>query len=323
MKRREDFLVSVCFAEAPTGAEAQASLRAVAVQLDAAWRYWEILIVADAAKTADMDPLLVDIPNLRILGTRGLSEHYRRRVIGASEAIGDLVVLAAIEETDHLDIPAMLNEAAETGAVVVARRDERRVLLDGMLGVLGHSSGFRVQARDMQTAVLPRTLLNRLLARADRQLALRFMPRDGGVPVRYSAISPGSGPPRAGGLGRRLGIVQKLLVHSAPSVLGWVSILAILTALGALAFAIYAVNVWLFASDVQPGWFTTSLAISLTAFFLGVAIFGLASGLLKLIDLVTPDALDDVVDERGHADLFARVAHDLNVETMQDGRDPS
>jgi hypothetical protein len=322
MTRREDFLVSVCFAEAPGDAPARACLRALAARLDAAWRYWEIVIVTDAAETAKLDPLLADLPNLRVLGTRGLSEHYRRRVIGASEAIGDLVVLAALDETDHLDIPAMLDEAAETGDVIVARRDERRVLLDGILGVLGHSSGFRVQARDMQTAVLPRTLLNRLLARADRQLALRFMPRDAGVPVRYREIPQGCKPTRAGGLRRRLGIVQKLLVHSAPSVLGWVSVLSILTALGALAFAVYAVCVWLFASAVQPGWFTTSLAISLTAFFLGVAIFGLASGLLKLIDLVTPDALDDVVDERGHADLFARVAQDLNVETTQDGRDP-
>lgn len=323
MTRREDLLISVCFAEAPTGAADQESLRAFAARLEAVWRYWEILIVSDAANTMKMEPLLADIPNLRILGTQGLSERYRRRVIGASEAIGDLVVLGAFEELDYIDIPAMLTEAAETGAVIVPRREERRILLDGMLSVLGSSSGFRIQARDLQTVVLQRTLLNRLLARADRQLALRFMPRDSGVPVRYSAISPGSGPPRAGGIWRRLGIVQKLLVHSAPSVLSWVSLLAILTVLGALSFTIYAICIWLFASEVQPGWFTTSLAISLTAFFLGVAIFGLASGLLKLIDLVTPEVLGDVVDERGNADLFARVVQDLNVETLQDERNTS
>jgi hypothetical protein len=323
MIRREDFLISVCFAEAPDSAEAQAYLRDFAKQLNAAWRYWEILLVMDASDDVDLEKLLEDIPNLRLLKTRGMSQVYRRRVIGASEAIGDLVVLSAIEELPHLDITEMLIQAGETDTVVVARRDERRLLLDGMLNLLGRSSGFRVQARDMQTAVLPRTLLNRLLARADRQLALRFIPRDSGLPVRYYHLADGAQPTRAAGLGRRLGILQKLLVHSAPSVLGSVSLLAILMSLGGFAFAAYAFCVWLVMENVQPGWFTTSLAISLTASFLGVAIFGLAAGMLNLIDLLTPDALDDVVDERSNADLFSRVAQDLNIETTDDDGPPT
>lgn len=318
MTRREDFLISVCFADAPPGEAAQTRLREFAAELDAAWRYCEIVIVADEAETTDLDPLLAVIPNLRVLRTRGMSNLYRRRVIGASEAIGDFVVLSAFEELPHLDIVAMLAEAIEADAVVLAQREERNLFLDGILSLLGRSSGFRVQARDMQTAVMPRTLLNRLLARADRQLALRFMPRDRGVPVRYRQPANAAGMARTAGFGRRLSILQKLLVYSAPSVLGWVSLLSILMSLGGMTFAVYAVCVWLFVENVQPGWFTTSLAISLTAAFLGVAIFGLAAGMLKFIDLLTPDALDDVAYERGNADLFARVVHDLNIETVKD-----
>jgi hypothetical protein len=318
MTRREDLLVTVCFADAPRGEAVQAQLRAFATELDAAWRYWEILIVSDASETTDLDRLLTDIPNLRLLKTRGLSQIYRRRAIGASEAIGDLIVLSAIEELPHLNIQRMLAEADRTNAVVVARRDGRRFLLDGLLKILGRSSGYRVQARDMQTAVFPRTLLNRLLARTDKQLALRFMPRDSAVPVRYHLSNSGATPARAAGLWRRLNILQKLMVYSAPSVLGWVSFLSILMSLGSLGFTIYAIWVWLFLENVQPGWFTTSLALSLTAAFLGVAIFALTAGMLKFIDLLTPEALDDVVDERGKADLFARVANDLNVESVNE-----
>jgi hypothetical protein len=321
MSRREDFLVSVCFTDATIDVTAEARLREFAGALNAAWAYCEILIVSDTVANDRIDALLADIPNMRFLRTRGLSESYRRRVIGASEAIGDLVVLGALDEVAHLDIPGMLVEAAETGAVIVARRDESAVLLDGLLSLLGRSSGFHVQARDMQTAVLPRTLLNRLLARPDRLLSLRFMPRDGGVPVRYSPLTSAGRPVRVGGVGRRLAIIQRLLVHSAPMVLNWISLLSILAVLGGLSFTVYAICVWLLVEPVQPGWFTTSLAISMTALFLGVAIFGLASGLLKLIELVTPDALDDVVDERGHADLFARIVSDLNVERVQGSND--
>lgn len=321
MSRRDDFLVSVGFADAPRSDKARAQLQQFAVDLDAAWRYWEILIVTDAAETADLDPLLAELPNLRLLRTRGLSNLYRRRAIAGAEAIGDLVVLSAIEELPHLDLMAMLSESADTDTVIVARRDGRNLFLDGVLSILGRSSGFRVQARDMQTVVLPRTFLNRLLSRPDRNLALRFLPRDSAMPVRYHQPTNELGLSRTAGLGRRMGILQKLLVYSAPSVLGWVSLLSVLVALSGLAFAIYAVCVWLLLETVQPGWFTTSLAISLTAAFLGVAIFGVAAGILKVIDLMTPDALDDVTDERGHADLFDRVVHDLNIETgPEDGQ---
>ena len=71
---------------------------------------------------------------------------------------------------------------------------------------------------------------------------------------------------------------------------------------------------WFVKEDVQPGWLTTSLVLGLTAFFLGCAIFGLSIGLQKLIDLLSADVADDVVDEITSVDLFRAVFDELNIE---------
>ena len=81
-----------------------------------------------------------------------------------------------------------------------------------------------------------------------------------------------------------------------------------------ILYAFYALAAWAILDQVQPGWLTTSLVLSLTAVFLGAAIFGLATGLMKLLDIAGGDVIDDVIEEQGRTDLFLRVANDLNVE---------
>jgi hypothetical protein len=102
-------------------------------------------------------------------------------------------------------------------------------------------------------------------------------------------------------------------------VLTVVSLSSLLAVFGGLAYAIYAVVVWMALASVQPGWFTTSLVLSLTATFLGGAIFGLSIGLQKLIETPSSDMADDIIDERGRADMFDRAMKELNVDV---GADP-
>jgi hypothetical protein len=97
-------------------------------------------------------------------------------------------------------------------------------------------------------------------------------------------------------------------------VLTVVSLLSLAVVFAGVAFAIYAVVVWATLKTIQPGWFTTSLVLSLTAAFLGVAIFGLSIGLQKVIEALISDAGDDIVDERSTVDMFDQAMKELNVE---------
>lgn len=318
---RDDILVSVCFAEARAGTETLTALRALAGEMAARFRYWELLLVAEA--DAGFEPLMRDLPNVRLLTVRHGAPFYRRRAAAASEAIGDVVVLAAVDELAALDVVEMVETAEASGSIVVGRRG-RGSLLNPALRALGRSAGFRVDARDMLTAAYPRTLLNRLLAHPDRLLALRFPPEDHSLPVHWrEAEGRDAARRQLQEIGRRFNLVQRLMVSSAPTVLSLVVALSLLVILSSLAFAGYALAI-LLTSTPEPGWFTTSIVLSLTAFFLGCAILGLSMGLQKVIELLSGEADEDIVGERASGDLYAQVLHELNVEVgaAADGTGP-
>jgi hypothetical protein len=312
--RREDIFVSVCFADVSPGSAGRSELGEFSRRLAERYRYCEILLVVVADAALDHEPLLHEVANVRLLMVRPGTPLYRRRAAVASEAIGDIVALASIDEQPVLDILEMIELAAQKGSIVIGRRSNAS-LMNPALRALGSSAGFRVDMRDMLTAAYPRALLNKLLAHPDRELALRFPPSAAGMPVIWQPTRQAGGRGRSfREFGRRLSIVQKLLVSSAPRVLTLVSLLSLAVVLAGLAFALYAVMVWATLTTIQPGWFTTSLVLSLTAAFLGVAIFGLSIGLQKVIETLSSDVADDIVDERSAVDMFDQAMKELNVE---------
>ena len=317
--RREDILVSVCFADFSTSADSGRELALLASRIAARYRYWEVLLIvdADADQEAEQQRLLTEVGNLRLLKVRHATPFYRRRVAVASEAIGDVVVLAALEELPGLDVIEMIEAASAKGAIVVGQR--RNVsMMNPALHALGRGAGFRVSLRDMLTAAYPRTLLNQLLAHPDRQLALRFPPADDGIPMILLPFRGKETPSRTlGEVGRRLSLVQRLLVSSAPYVLTLLALASLLVAFSGLAVAVYAIVTWLTLDTIAPGWFTTSLVLSLTASFLGTAIFGLSIGMQKVIESLSRDAVDDIMSERSAVDLFGQVMQELNVEVAE------
>lgn len=308
---REDVLISVCLTEAPDDADTLARLATLAAQLGQRFRYFELLVAIDA-EHGDARTLRGIGANLRILTLRTGISFYRRRAAVAAEAIGDIVVLTTPTELALFDIPDMVDEAIVSSAIIVGRRG-RASMFDPALSALGRGAGFRVSMRDMRTAAYPRTLLNRLLAHPDHRLALRFSPVDAGIPVREQLPQSLIPRPREGRL-QRLKLLHRLLVSSAPAVLTVVALGGLIVTGVACAFTVYVIVVWATFDFVEPGWFTTSLALSMTALFLGIAFLGLSIGMQKLLEAVSIATDDDVVGEASTIDLFSKVIKELNVE---------
>lgn len=316
---RDNVLVSVGLADAVADAAALDILTTLAGKLAARFRYWELLIVTEVDEAHHYDAALAAIPNIRLLKVRHGTSFYRRRVAIAGEAIGDVVMISTLDDLPQLPIVSMIEKAEQSGAMIIGRR-RSRALLNGPFRMLGTSAGFRVDASDMLTTAYSRTVLNKLLSHPDPQLALRFPPIDDGITVLGELALEGAStrhPRTLRDARRRIGLLQKLLVGSAPRVLGLVASLAALVAIAAIAFVIYATVTWSVLDSVEPGWLTTSLVLGLTAFFLGCAVFGLSIGLQKLIDLLSADVADDVVDEITSVDLFREVFDELNIEQDQ------
>ncbi|MDO8900644.1 MAG: hypothetical protein Q7V15_04740 [Phenylobacterium sp.] len=311
---REDVLVSVCFADAEFDEAGYGALTRMAERLAERFRYWEILILDDGAQRHMEEHLLRSVENLRLLRTSAGLAFYRRRVTVASEAIGDLVLLTAAEEVGQIDVIAMLTAAEQEDAIVVARKPGWSAL-NPPLRVLGRTAGFEVNALDMLSSVFPRTQLNRLLARTDRELAVRFPPADGLTPVIWQTCPTAVGKTRSlRETRRRFTLLHRLLISSSPRVLALLGLGSMLVVVFALAYIAYAILVWLAFDDVQSGWLTTSVVLGLTTAFLGTAIFGLSIGLQNVIEMLSNTTNDVVLEERSAVDLFGRVIEELNVE---------
>lgn len=325
-KARDDLLVSVALSGPPRDPAQTQQLAQLARELDARFRYWEILLACGPADDASHGRLQASVPNLRLLHLRPGASFYQRRLAVASEAIGDVVVLTAASEIGYLDVPAMIETAEARHALVVGRHVDANPL--GSLAMaLGRGAGLTIGPRDMLTIAFPRALLGIVLAHPDRLLATRFPPVDQRLPIlrqdmRERAELPRfrSGSKTCPLLFRRTEVLHRLIISSAPGVLTLVAEAVLLAAFGGMLFAAHSVIVWLTLAHIQPGWFTTSLALSLTAAFLGFAIFGLSIGLRRLLEALTGGAEDLIIDEAAPIDLFGKVMDEFNVEiaTSQD-----
>jgi hypothetical protein len=319
---REDILVSICFGELEGSDASFDRLAEFAAQMNDRFRFWEIILVAAADEVDPFLRLVKQVPNIRLIKVRHGTEFYRRRVIAAAEAIGDVVVLTTVSELSRLDVMAMI-DAVHFQASVVVGRMQTAPLLDRMIATplvaLGRWAGFNVGIRDMQTVGFPRTLLNQLLAHPAKELALRFLPNDVGLPQSYQTALKTPPPLRSfQNLERRLGLAQKLLVNLAPRLLQVVTLVSSLTALMSMVFGFYVIGVWLFLPTVAPGWLTLSAMLSATGFMLGCTTSALCLGMLFLISRAEQDDFSDVAGEINRVDLFGMVADDLNVEVVTD-----
>ena len=184
-KPREDVVISVCFPDLPETESAFQAVRDLAERLDALYRFREIILIVDDTRRERYLGLVEQVSELRLFTVHPAIGHYERRVIAAEEAIGDIVLIAAATEIACLDLPALLRQAEDAGSIVLATRAGRRARtgLALLTLALGRLAGFRIDPGDLQTIALPRTLLNRILAHEEPELALRFPPRDPALPL--------------------------------------------------------------------------------------------------------------------------------------------
>ena len=314
-------MVSVCFGDLPGDTASFDEIAELARNVDNRFRFREIIVVIDESQREAYLPLVQRVDNLRLFTVRDGTGFYRRRMIAADEAIGDVVLMTSVLELSHVDPVAMITRAADDQCAVLATRSTRLAdhTLAAPLIALGRIAGFRVSLRNLQSLAVPRTLINQLLAHPDPDLALRFPPSDLHIPLEFFPAATTSLDLReVGQLARRLALMQKLLVYVAPSLLKAVSLTSALLALLGLIYAMYVVVVWIVLDDIAPGWLTLSIMLSLTALFLGISILGLSLGMQQLLIRSSRDDFDGVSTEINRIDLFGQVASELNVELERD-----
>lgn len=321
-KPREDVVVSVCFSELPTTPATFQTVRALAATLDRAFRFREIILVVDDSQKEPFLALVREVPNCRLFVVRRGTEYYDRRVIAAEEAIGDLVLIGNVDEIAHLDVLAFLANAETENAVTMAYRRARRPvkrLFAWPFIALGKLAGFNVDPSDFQSIAVPRTLLNQMLAHDEPRLALRFPPRDPRLPLDWFPTEANV-PSRTAfmGVGRRMQLLQTLLVYLTPTILTVVAISSTILTLVGLAYAAWVIGALVLVDHLAPGWLTTNAMLAVSAVFMGLSTLGLSLGLQHLLKQQQRLKCDLVSEEVNRIDLFQQVAFDLNVVLESD-----
>lgn len=315
--RREDAFVSLAFAQSPNSDDDVAAITNAVAAVAKRFRYWELLIVVavDHANDHYLQQCLDRIENIRVITIRPSAQIYPERLVAATEAIGDVLVFAVFAEARQSIDYAALIEAAIANDTVMKCSREPRTTSSRLFEMAGRVSGFHISLDDMHTIAFPRNALNRLLQHPERDLALRFPPLGEGFPVR-SVIVPVVDRRGSGGANyrHRASLFYRLSVNAAPVVLSSVGALSVVVTVASLLYVVYCVLVWSFAHNIQPGWFTTSLATSFTAMYLGVALLGISLGMQKILNRLSPGPEDAIVGETvGTSLIFTNVG--LNVET--------
>lgn len=319
MRTRDDVLISVCLSDLPATMDRLQHLIDLSRTLSDVFSYFEI-VATSSASSAENEVALRQVQNLRVLEVSPGHSEYRRRAISANEAIGDIILVADLKEMWVVDPLRLIEEAERTGKIAYGVRPGAMAASLPM-AALGRASDLSVSLQHLRTIAFPRAHLNCALLRGDRELALRFPPlsREKSTPVPF----PQAGRARRGlsGAGARLSLIHALMVNSAPKVLTGVSLLSCVSLMLAATMFVYAIVTFLVLESLEPGWFSTMMAISSISIFLSFSLFGISIGLQKVIEQLKPEGSSDVIGEKGSTDLFSSALRNLNVELATEDPD--
>lgn len=291
--------------------------------LSRGYEFYELLIATHGTFYSQNEEAFNDLlsrGNLRCLILRDGVGEYRAAVLAAAETIGDIVMIISAEEYPDLDTGAMLRSAIQCGCSVVLQRKRRPGLLARLSGqVLSVISGYDVNPRLLRSGAHQRASLNMLVKRADRDVALRFMPRAGRRTSDVEILTVDAPRPSRSRFRilRRVGLASEVLTNAPPHLLRMLVGTSLLVMLGSVLFFFYAIALYVIGFELQPGWLTVSLAVSGSTAFISLALGAISTALFQILNLLREEGGDEIQSEIDNTDLF-REFRRVNVETQDD-----
>ena len=322
MRGDRDQLVSVAIIA--TGVPEQDTLAAKAALefVKSAFDFFEVALfvrVSDFEKHRKQYEDVVHSRNVRCVVLRDGVGDYRTAVVAATQTIGDFVFVIHADEFELINFETMYDAIVEHGRSVALRFNRRIGLSGRVMGrLLSATSGYHVDPTLLRSAVHSRTHIGEIAARADREVALRFMPRgeQRGSDLYVLDVQRKGKAPRSS-LKSGIGHSLEIFSNSPPSFYRLMALFSFAITFFAVGFAAYAVSLLLIGVDLQPGWLTTSLAISGSAAFMSLALAGIFSALHQILSLLRDDYGNEIVQDLSNIDLF-REFRRLNIEPSAD-----
>ncbi|MFM5907979.1 MAG: hypothetical protein ACKOPO_10415 [Novosphingobium sp.] len=314
---RSDILVSVAVVDEQGPAATVPRLAGLARALAAQFVYFELVYVLPESAKAEIEPLsrqLALLPNLRIIFASDGTRFYRRRLIGALEAIGDIVVVLDLDELSHDMLCHQIAEAHRRNEVLIGWRPSRRSvsLSYGLLSLLSRNL---ISAQTARTIILPRELIQSVVSRRSAALDLRFEPRNALSRYRHFDIDGVTSKGGSGGRGAasRAELFLEILLSGVPRYLTAYAAAGFGVMIGAVTYGIYAVMILLLRDHVQEGWFSTAIVQAGSTAFIAGGMSLLAVAMIAIYELQHSGDDRVIVDEIANTSFFDKISA-RNVE---------
>ena len=312
---RSDILVSVGVVDEEGPAATLPRLATLVAGLGTAFRYFEVIYVVQESRRGQLDALaaqIASLPNLRMIVTSDGTRFYRRRLIAALEAIGDVIAVADLDELSVEHLCRRLGEAKDINEVMIGWRPSRPAS-GWTYRLLSIASRNIISAQTARTVILPRELLNDIALRRSATLDLRFRPRVQFVRYRHFNVE---GIRRRGPhalLGSRAELLLEILMCGVPRFLKAYAATGFLVMIGSLLYACYAVAVLLLRSHVQEGWFSSTIVQAGSTAFIAGGMSMLSIALTAIYEHQQGGDDRVIVGEFANTSFFDKVT-DRNVE---------
>ncbi|MEA3249116.1 MAG: glycosyltransferase [Patescibacteria group bacterium] len=318
--RKAEIFVSV-IAPVHDEAAALAGFAAEATDLlERDYANYELLIVDDGSDDGTSEAADRILASRKCVRYIRLARQYGREkavMAGLDTVIGDYAVVMSASTDPVALIPQMVAQAAEgTGIVFGVRKDAGQGSFMSRIGARifhWYCEKFlviRMPRRMTSMAILSRQAINSLIRIKGKGNYLRLFGKYTGLASQEFAYDqearPGAKPKTQNtGFRRKLETAVDIAVSNSSHPLRSVTYLGLAAGAINLLYMLYIVGIYLFKSDVQPGWTTSSLQSAIMFFFVFLILTVFAEYLGKLMNEVVPKETYTVADEKTSSTVLA------------------
>jgi len=283
------------------------------------------LIIVDNASDDDSISVLKKItgenglPNLQVYALTKEVDADTASWVGLENALGDFIAVIDPLTDDINFLPELLDKAVNGADVVFASNEKKAT--QSLAYSCAYSvfnwlykwfNGIHLANEAPQYRVLSKRIVNFILQHPQPAMTYRHLPATGGFArahLKYSSAPKVSHTKR---LGESIERGMRLLVSTTRAPMRLVTMLSLFGAVANLIYSIYVIAVFIWKSNVSPGWVTLSLQQSGMFFLISLVLLVLGEYILNMVSLQNEGPLYHVGQEFTSARMNRR--EKLNIE---------
>jgi len=265
--------------------------------LEEKYSFYEILLMDDSCDR-ETEKFLTDLTdNFRYIRYIQLSRRYGREIsvfAGLETALGDFVVIMDAETDPPEMIPELVTRCSHEDGILTGIADKRRYsgFLAGPVSAMFHAyikKYLKMEYRENSTdfRVLSRHVVNAILRVRDKRRHIKVFSAGLGKGNEYFTYSLDFSRTNHS-LKEQVKTGFDIIIANSRHPLRIASRLGIFISLLNLLYIVYIISIYLFKSQVAPGWTTTSMQMTVMFFFL----FLILAILCEYVGLILEESQD-------------------------------